>query len=297
MILLISCLVTHKRLRTNNDDRFDRLEVFKYVLHSYARIKAWTKVMMYISLDEEFMARQNELHDLVLSLFSDYPITLEWARYDNIDQWRPWINEQISLHGREEPVFFAQNDDHVFIDYDDEIIKEGLVLFKNDPHPYKSLIFSHWPEVIRRSGKISPPTIMGRYVRFIDSFDDSIQILNLGFLEYLFCKLHCPDHARVFTRIDGRYNTLGFIGDRQAVYAPLRELCRKFNGYAHVGIDTGPSSPIPALVLPPENNKFDMTREGLLRKLLVPHWSNWTDNNSYVISNEVKQAMLRAHGI
>ena len=110
---------------------------------------------------------------------------------------------------------------------------------EKDNSLHKSLYYSHWPEIIRLSGKFEKPKLIGNYIKFNFSLLDSIQIFNLQFLYDIFV-IHKwqSKHIRIdsllweFTKNPLYDNCL-----EQTIYVPLRELVRHFDGYDHVNID------------------------------------------------------------
>ena len=52
-----------------------------------------------------------------------------------------------------QPVYFTQNDDHIFVDDNDYMLQEGLELLAAHKTEFKTIYLSHWPEVLKLSGK------------------------------------------------------------------------------------------------------------------------------------------------
>ena len=61
---------------------------------------------------------------------------------------------------------------------------------------------------------------------------------------------------------------------------PLRELCRKFDGYQEMRID---AKVVPPLVLPPEANKFPSDAAALLQMAKEHGYTLWSISNSYTM--------------
>jgi hypothetical protein len=198
----------------------------------------------------------------------------------------------IEKHGENELVWFTQNDDHIFIDFNMDILNEGLELLKNEKNNHKSLYYSHWPEIIRMSGKFQEPILINNYVKFDFTILDSIQIFNLKFLYYLFIEYKWKNnHIRIDTLLDEitstpwKDNCLS-----QTIYIPLREIVRHFDGYGHVYMDI---NSCPPLLLP--SNTFYYTKECLIKKITAPHFSEWTRNNHFQIPKKWIDIYLSLH--
>ena len=66
MILLLSCFVTNHRLAGVN--RYNRLDIFKYMLYSYRNIP-FSNIYLFIKLDDEF---KNYEEDLIHFIYKNY---------------------------------------------------------------------------------------------------------------------------------------------------------------------------------------------------------------------------------
>ena len=282
MILLISSFITGKR----GINRYVRFDIFKYMISSYSDIQ-FSEIYIFVLLDSEFINRIEELEDHIFKCFSRLPrdkIHIVRNRYVNQCQWIPVITEIKHKHGGNELVWFSQNDDHVFIDFNMDILNDGLKLLKDEPNPRKTLYLSHWPEIIKRSGKYETPTRIGNYVKFNMSLLDSIQIFSMDYLYYIFVE-HIWKTSHI--RIDSVLNELVSRPTEedtlnQIIYVPLRELVRHFDGYDHVRMD---STSCPLLVLP--KNVFTYSNEKLINKITARHTGGvWIQNNNFIIPQE-----------
>lgn len=273
MILLLSTFITNKR----PSNRYSRLDVFKYTLYSY-RLLPFTHIYLYILLDNEFIQFREDLNNYIHDIFKGKKINIEFNRYTSQELWTPIIENLVNVHGEDELVWFTQNDDHVFIDFNLDVLNEGLELLKNDSSTHKSIYFSHWPEIIRMSGKYSEPILIGNYVKFNLSLLDSIQIFNLKFLYNVMVLYKWKsDHLR----IDSILNELTCRPAEedplnQKIFVPLRELVRHFDGYGHVAMD---ETACPRLLLP--KNTFSYSKEILCKKMYAYHSSCWTNGNNF----------------
>jgi hypothetical protein len=214
-------------------------------------------------------------------------------------QWKPFIVDLMEKHGPNEPVWLAQNDDHPFIDYNTDVLMEGIELLNNDPNKYKSLLYSHFPESMKLPGLVKHEKI-NNYIKCQMTSLDSIQIYNLQYLYYFFVEYTWK--AEYF-RLDNLFSSeiMPTIGGNSAIfnnafsqvmYLPLRELCRHFDGYDHVFMDRGDC---PLLELP--DNTFDYSKEALIKKMTANHRSFNTKNNHFTPPQDWIDTVLSLHTI
>ena len=303
--LLLSVYITSNRsnVRWNVGNRYDRLSVFKYTLESYARMK-WDKVNLFVELDAEFVSRTKELSDHVERLFGTENVNIQFKRFTRQDEWREFFSQAYPTQ-EDRLVWFSQCDDHVFIDFNLDVVNEGFDLLRKDTGRFKTMFYSHWPEILRLSGKLNTHERVGNYVKFKCTLVDAIQVFNLNYLKYLFTELDW--RGKPFKKIDnlvlqrsvwcdpknlrdrdGHY----YFDNLQTVYVPLRELARHFDGYSHVWIKHGPSDEFPLLELPHEANKFDRSPAMIKRQMQVPHTSEWTEGNTFTVPDEWVNAAI-----
>lgn len=309
MLLVYSVFITQNRSFVKNTNRYNRVDIMKYTLQSYTKfISLIDEAFFFIKLDEEFENRYDEIKIYIHKLFSTIKYTFIPDRWDSQDDWKRFIMSLYNINNNNTPVFFTQNDDHVFIDYDLDILKEGLNLLQKDINQYKSIYLSHWPEIIKLSCKFDSKLIpASKYVNLKSFLCDSIQIFNLGFLKYICVDLDWKNHKH--KRIDSiAYHS--YVWDLphqeidpiiineniQSIYVPLRELCRHFDGYNNVGIYED-CPPLELLDKKHEEKKEQniKSKYHLLRKFLAPHNSAWTIRNKKEIPNTFITTMLEAH--
>lgn len=273
LILVMSCFITHQRDRPN---RFNRFDVFKYTLQSYSKIQ-FTHVYLYIKLDEEFKNRADELKTYATTLFANKSI--EFNRFENQYELGKFIFNLYSHFGSDQLVWFMQNDDHVFIDTDTRILDEGINLIQNYPAKYKTLSLSHWPETMRVSGSTGAVKRINNYIIYECTAVEPMYIFNMEYLYHIVIETQWPNPY--VKRIDGviPYDFTNY--KKQTCFGPLKELCRKFDGYDHVNMD---KEACPPLVLPPENNVFPTDPESLRKKMLARH--DGLSSNGFVIPEE-----------
>lgn len=131
---------------------------------------------------------------------------------------------------------------------------------------------------MKMSGKYQQPELVGNYVKFHFSLLDSIQIMKLKFLHFLFVEHNwMQDHKRIDSLIyELSPSPLQDNALSQTIYAPLREMVRHFDGYSHVNMEN-----CPALELP--SNTFTYAKDELTKKMTARHYSFWAHNNSFKI--------------
>ena len=293
MILIFNAFITNSRPRGN---RYPRIDIFKYALYSYRNIP-FSEIYMHILLDNEFLDRKDHIQEYIYATFSRLErqhIHLEFTRYTTQGQWIPLITNLYNRLGGNELVMLLNNDDHVFVDYDMNILSEGLELLSKEQNRFKSIYLSHWPELIKFSGKYMYPIKVGNYLKFGMTILDSVQIFNLAMVYHLFVEYKWKGHH---ARTDSIINELTSAPSKdnvlcQVIYVPFRELFRKFDGYDHVYM---PHIYCPPLNLP--TNVFDYSRDSLIRKITAPHNSVWAQNNTFVIPDEWINKYLSLHTV
>jgi hypothetical protein len=288
VILLISCFITHQR----PINRYDRLDIFKATLTSYSKIN-WDAIYLFVKFDEEFLPRRKDFINFLHRTFPATKIFFQEKRLELQDEWAPIIR---LITKDEHLVWFTQNDDHVFVDVDTSMIDEGINLLLADNSSFNSLYYSHWPEILKLSGKLGTPVRVGRYVKFNATLLDSIQIFNSKLLRFIFLDLDWG--GRSFKRIDSillqrqiwqRGNTDISL---QTIYVPLRELCRKFEGYSHVNMNNAEP-----LDLSYQIKTLNRSRNAIQTLVTAPHVSDWTTNNQFSLPEEWLEDIIKYYQI
>lgn len=275
MILLMSSFVTHDR----PSNRHNRLDILMMTLKSYSALP-WKQVHLYLKLDQEFLPYRDELQEFIEAIFSESKLFISWNRLEYQAEWVPVI-ERITKS--REVVWFTQNDDHPFVDINTDLIIEGEQLLRSQLDQKASVYLSHWPEVLRLSGKSETPFKSGNFIGFRATLLDSIQIFTPALLRYIFIELDWQ--FRRFTRIDTLLMQRAIWGESgntdlelQTVYVPLREQCRKFVGYRHVNMKSV-SPLIPSFDL----STIDRSPNSVKELILARHKSRWTQNNNFKV--------------
>jgi hypothetical protein len=288
MILLMSSFITHDR----PSNRHNRLDVLMMTLKSYSRL-TWREVHLYLKLDEEFRPFQDELEQFVRKVFLDTEVKIVWERFERQEDWQPVITEIV---GKNDFVWFFQNDDHPFIDLDTKLITDGLRLLEQEPNEYASIYLSHWPEILKLAGKNGEPELKGRYLAFDGTLLDSIQIFTPKLLNHIFTEIDW--NGVRYKRIDELLRQRAIWGEvgntdssLQKIYVPLREQCRKFAAYSHVYMDS--VDPLkPNYEIEPLNYSDQSVRD----LIFADHKSFWTQNNEYVLPESVVKIIQDLYG-
>lgn len=235
MILLFNVKITSQGLsyyhRADWLPKYDRLDIFKYCLASYtALLPVLSKCLLFIQLDPEFEHRKEELENYIHTIYPKDKLELHWYRNNYTRDWRDICDKY--LQNDNELVWFAGNDDHIFIDYNLDVIRAGIKLLNEDLDPYSVIYYSHWPEQMRLSlhhnGEL---TADKNYIKFTWRTFDAIRIMKaVRFKQYW------KDNDFGDT-IVYRTDHLWHAGYQLTgpVYAPTRELVRHYDGYSHVG--------------------------------------------------------------
>ena len=134
--------------RADHLPKYDRMDIFKYCLASYTAIAPLvTKFHFYIEIAPEFAHRQAELEAYIYELFPT--VDLHWYRNFLTTDWRKSCIDHGILDNSNELIWFAGNDDHIFVDHDLSALASGLGELLLDPDPMAVIYYSHWPEQMR----------------------------------------------------------------------------------------------------------------------------------------------------
>ena len=210
--------------------------IFKYSLASLASAYDWKRVILYITLDENYKPRQQELETFIKEEFEDFDLILRWNRNEYQADWKDTydlLNDEL--------IWFYCNHDHIFIDSSQDCLNLLVNEMRKESNELVSLAFSHWPENIRTAklGGSSKPfnpnsyEIHENYLSFENESFDSIQIITKNLYrswwfdgDFNHIKLPRPD-----------YFGIGLAEIKPVpihkIIVPYKELCRHFDGYQH----------------------------------------------------------------
>lgn len=243
MILLFNVKITQYGLshyaRAHWLPVYNRVDIFKYCLASYtAMLPVISKSIFCIELAPEFADRQAELEEYINRLYPG--CTLHWYRNFLTRDWR---NNWDDMFGDcdDDTIWFAGNDDHIFIDYNLEVLNAGLSLIKNDPDPMTAIFYSHWAFQCRIAKHYNGQlTDCGNYIKYTWRTYDAVRILRMSrFKHYWFDN----DFGELAVyRTDALYHAGHDI--TSSVYAPTRELVRHYDGDSHIGNLTNTAPPL-----------------------------------------------------
>lgn len=241
MILFVNVFITKNFATSYDRGKWgvqDRLDVFKYSLASMAVIP-WTKVIIYCSLDECYQHRRDELDDYIKALFPD-AINYH-TRLDKQSKWKVAMEEVFAIQG-DDLVWFTCNDDHVFVDYNLDVLnacERRMKKLMASGTPNVACYISHWPEMLchANSGKSHPIVDRSREYFEVDWINiDSIQVLSKSVLKHWWFSHEYGDDVfliRSDGNILGRGSEYIHINEDLPVRTliPLREIARHFDGY------------------------------------------------------------------
>ncbi len=253
MILFVNVFVTNSRGSAGSTNRYDRLDLFKATLASYARIDRIAEAIIYAQLDGGYSEREAELRDYIRGLF---PVSTYHNRSpSNQTEWQIALVES-PLLTTDRPILYSGNDDHLFIDSDTDVLYEGLALMAAEPKEQINTIhISSWPEAISTVFGLRDYTKVGRYWVADMLYPDAIQIVNSAFFKHVFFDLEIDGFIR---RTDPFLtNWYPYLGSYKwpskvphpavKTFLPLREQFRHFDAYYHVNV---PLDRCPLLELP-----------------------------------------------
>jgi len=223
-----------------------RIDVFKYCLASTVALEPLvSKFHLYITLAPECEARRAELEAFIHEIIPADKLHLVWARNDYGRDWIRTTDEILS--DPNELIWLACNDDHIFIDYNLDVVQSAVTTLDQDPDPNAVMIYSHWPEQIRMSrfykGEL---TADGNLVKFAWENFDGIMILKAGRFKQYWTRDY--GDALMF-KVDYLGGLYGYKCPGN-VYAPTRELVRHYEGYAHVNQTAEMANLVPPLYVP-----------------------------------------------
>lgn len=216
----------------------NRFDIFKYCLASRAVMAPVVdKYIFYIDL-AEFAPRQDEMQEYMETIFPKDKLEIHWYRIERTRDWRR-LCEQFTNDN--ELIWYEGNDDHIFIDYNLDIIKAAQSTLRADPDPNAVMYYSHWPEQMRMSllhnGEL---TADGNFIKFTWDTVDSLLLMKVSRFKRYWHETDCGE--------DNMYRTdpLGWQYGYKIpgiVYSPTRELIRHYDGYSHVGKMLGAIAP------------------------------------------------------
>jgi len=247
MIVWFNCKITDQRLNPDsvvrynlkNDNRFD---VARYSFASFAPLEPLVSRFIFnLELADEHQGREPEMEAWLRNIFPDHKLVLHWYRRNTLAEWQQLQEEIRDLD--DDLIFPAGNEDHIFLDSNIEIFRQGLEYITADPDPYAVLMTSHFPESIRAAsafgGELLP---CGNYAAYRMPNNDAIRVVKRSYFnEYI--ELAANNNTTLFRT--EHWNNIELKNNK--LYIPTKEQFRHFDGYAHVqvGPDICPPLEIP----------------------------------------------------
>lgn len=209
--------------------RDDRGDVFKYALASYSSFDSFVeKYHLFIELEGQYVERKKEFEEFIFSIFPKEKINLCWYRHTNRNQWKYFCDSEVD---DDEVILLLCNDDHVFIDYNTDMIENSINVLNEDQDPHSAVYISHWPEqMVLSFYKNAELTKDKNFFKFKWNNFDSIQMMKGARLK----KYWENDwNSNALYRTDSLAE-FGFELESD-FYSPTREIFRHYDGYSHVG--------------------------------------------------------------
>jgi hypothetical protein len=247
MIVWFNCKISDIRLTPQPRYHLrtdDRLDVAKYSLASFRPLdKVTSKWIFNFELADGCAGREEEFGAWIRENFPEDKTVINWYRCNNYEQWQE-IADLINAES-DNLIFPAGNEDHIFMDSDIELFKEGLELVANDPDTNAVLFTSHFPETMRASYYYNPEGITdnGHYAWYSMGNNDALRVMKKDFFNYYVEVM--KNRNMTFYRTED-WNSVGLPTCK--MYCPTKEQFRHYDGYGHVqiGADVCPPLEIPS---------------------------------------------------
>lgn len=256
MILFINVFVTNQRASNGGLNRYDRLDIFKYCLSSFSSIDRIDEIIIYCELSPDYKHREPELRDYIDVIFNNKNIQFFNYSLTNQLEWQKAIFNSTILT-TSKPILYSGNDDHIFIDYNLNVLYEGIELLKLESESQINTIhITSWTEGVSTIYNLNEFSLVGSYWKSPLLYPDAIQIVNKTFFQHFFFNL---DLRGDFVRrtdwiLENWYPFLGGYKyesktdhPKVQTFLPLRELVRHFDAYFHISV---PLSYCPLLKIP-----------------------------------------------
>jgi hypothetical protein len=298
MIVLFNVKISNQRLmpfQRHNLRTDKRLDVFKYCISSYAVMDPIvSKFIFYIKLDHDLIDERDNLEKYIIDEMGEEKVQIFWTRNENLANWRNTYPILESID--DNTIFFAGNDDHIFMDYNLDALRIGNDLVSKSENPHAALQYSHWFETIRIAKNLKAVLDESKMAaKFPWCFHDAIRIVRKELWHHYWFNLELEAfereqnsyHPWALYRTDGITVATGhklFVD----TWVPTRELCRHYDGYSHVGnlSNCGPALEIPlgffnkTMKIKYGYNEYDPTVTNVnpaIRKLKSAYGINGTD--------------------
>ena len=247
MIVWFNCKISDIRLTPQPRYHLrtdDRLDVAKYSLASFRPLDEVTSKWIFnFELADGCAGKEEEFGAWIRENFPEDKTVINWYRCNNYEQWQE-IADLINAES-DNLIFPAGNEDHIFMDSDIELFKEGLDLVANDPDPNAVLFTSHFPETMRASYYYNSEGITknGHFTWYSMGNNDALRVMKKDFFNYYVQVIQ--NNKNTFYRTED-WNSVGLPTCK--MYCPTKEQFRHYDGYGHVkiGADVCPPLEIPS---------------------------------------------------
>ena len=255
MILLINTFITDtfipgrtSQQKVNNRvflKSYSAFDVFKYSLASLAKAYNWKRVILCISLDNNYLDRKEELIQFINAEFGNVPFHLFWKRNVYQKEWQT-IYELLD----DELIWFSCNHDHIFLDSSQDYLNTIVSAMMKEADNRISCCYTHWPEhaaYVSKNKASSELNIHEEYATMNMVNVDSINIISKSIYKMWWFSNVLPTTLQ-FPRTDWPHNMIfNFVncGSRQKYFIPFKELSRHFDAYYHLNMHKCPALNIP----------------------------------------------------
>ncbi|NDB28381.1 hypothetical protein EB169_03485 [archaeon] len=255
MILFINTFITDKVLpgsqvqdhrKWNREflNNYSSLTIFKYSLASLSPIHNWTKVILKISLDSDYIDQKDELEKFIKKEFYNTVLDISWKRNELQSEW------QETYHSLDdELIWFSCNHDHICLDSNSDYLNYIVSKMELDQDQPISSYFTHWPENVAHVSKSYNPknlTIFEDYATMNQETCDSINIISKQLYKKWWFSVQFPNDWR-FPRPDWMWNMLSNYVKvpNQKQFIQFKEQARHFDAYYHMTRNQCPALNIP----------------------------------------------------
>ncbi len=222
--------VLYERPNLKTDHRID---VFKYSIATHACMEPMvSKYIFLISIAQEWENRKDEIEKFISDNLDNEKVEIRWKANETLEEWQSFTYELDKIEDK--TIYFVSNEDHIFVDYDLSALFYTVKAVEDDPNPFSAMFYSHWPELIRvanRLGGFLHPN--GYCVNFTWSVHDSIRLMR----KELWRKYWFDWDFKDMEPTNKIHTIKKFLPDTLDIscYVPIREICRHYDGYSHVG--------------------------------------------------------------
>ena len=228
---------------------FTRFDIARYGFASFLALEPLvSKYIFTILVSDGFAGREVEMAEWIKSTFPADKTRLEFNRCETIDAWERMKPEFDATN--DDTIYFAGNDDYVFVDHSIDRWKSGLEAIKLDQDPRAIFWMCHYPEslnfAVAHGAAITPDA---NFLTYSDVTAIGMQVLKINHL-YEYIDVNKPLAAaasppkEAYFRLDCVHQCPGV----SKIYTPTKEVVRHFDGYWLHGKT---SRECPPIIIPP----------------------------------------------